>query len=124
MLLAAAAGRFSGGTRPARRYATPFRRSNRAEGTVSIPAIIRFVSTAPKSRAEVTSREWKERSFMYGKLMRSVPKVRMDERTLGNAVAFWSERWAGMDERTRSNVMSTITATLDRFNHGRLHRMF
>lgn len=109
-------------TREALRYVIP--PLYRADGTVSIPAIIRFVSTAPKSRAEVTSREWKERSYMYAKLMRSDPKVRMDERSLGNAVAFWSERWAGMDERTRSNVMSTITATLDRFNHGRLHRMF
>jgi len=109
-------------TRETLRYTIP--PLYRADGTVSIPGIIRFVSTAPKSRAEVTSREWKERSFMYNKLVKSVPKVRMDERSLANAVAFWSERWAGMDERTRSNVMSTITATLDRFNHGRLHRMF
>jgi len=96
----------------------------RADGSVSIPAILRFVVSAPKSRAEAAGKEWKERSFMYEKLVRAVPKVAMEEWALENACRFWSEKWADMDERTRSNVTSTITATLDRFNHGRLNRMF
>jgi len=96
----------------------------RADGTVSIPSILRFIVSAPKSRAEAKGREWKEGSFMYQKLVRASPKVAMDNWALQNACRFWSEKWADSDERTRSNVISTITATLDRFNHGRLHRMF
>ncbi len=97
-----------------------------ADGSVSIPAVIRFISTAPANLQEPTDRTWQERSFMYRKLNAALcdPKVPMSAHALKNAIAFWSERWAGLPEKTRGNVVATITATLDRFNHGRLQRFF
>ncbi len=97
-----------------------------ADGSVGIPDIIRFISTAPVSLAQPTDRAWQERSFMYRKLDTALcdPRVPMSAQALKNAIAFWSERWAGMPEKTRGNVVATITATLDRFNHGRLEHAF
>jgi hypothetical protein len=111
-------------TREALRYTIPALYS--ADGSVTIPGIIRFVSTAPASRKEPTDRAWQEQSFMYEKLNAALsrPKVPMSKAALGNAIAFWSERWAATPEKTKGNVVATITATLDRFNHGRLNRFF
>ncbi len=110
--------------REALRYTVPVLYA--ADGSVSIPDIIRFVTTAPAGLEQPTNRAWQERSFMYGKLDAALrgPKVPMSAQALKNAIAFWSERWAGMPEKTRGNVAATITATLDRFNHGRLQRAF
>ena len=110
--------------REALRYTVPALYA--ADGSVSIPGIIRFISTAPTSLQDPADRAWQERSFMYRKLDTALcdPKVPMSAQALKNAIAFWSERWAGMPEKTRGNVVATITATLDRFNHGRLQRFF
>lgn len=111
-------------TREALRYTIPPLYS--ADGSVTIPGIIRFISQAPATVKEPTDRAWQERSFMYKKLNAALcqPKVRMSEAALRNAIEFWSERWAATPEKTRGNVVATITGTLDRFNHGRLNRFF
>jgi hypothetical protein len=97
-----------------------------SDGSVSIPDIIRFVSTAPATLKDPTDRGWQERSFMYRKLNAALcaPKVPMSEAALKNAITFWSERWASTPEKTKGNVVATIGSTLDRFNHSRLNRAF
>jgi hypothetical protein len=97
-----------------------------ANGSVSIPDIIRFVSTAPATLRDPVDRAWQARSFMYKKLNAALcePKVPMSEAALTNAISFWSERWASMPEKTKGNVVATISSTLDRFNHGKLNRAF
>lgn len=111
-------------TREALRYTIPALYA--ADGSVSIPGIIRFVSTAPANLKEPTDRAWQERSFMYKKLNAALcePKVPLSKAALNNAITYWSERWAATPEKTKGNVVATISATLDRFNHGRLQRAF
>jgi len=97
-----------------------------AKGSLSIPDIIRFISTAPANVKEPTEREWQKRSFMYEMMDRAArfPKVRMSNAAIANTITFWSEGWPAIPEKTRGNICITITAALDRFNHGRLNRAF
>jgi uncharacterized membrane protein YgcG len=97
-----------------------------AIGSVSIPDIIRFVSTAPASGKQATDAEWQKSSFMYGVMKRAMgcPKVAMSGAALRNTIRFWTERWVASPEKTRGNVVVTVNTTLDRFNHGRLNRAF
>jgi hypothetical protein len=97
-----------------------------ATGTLSIPEIIRFLTTAPTSVKEVTDREWQDRSFMY-KVMTAAchrPVVPMARAAMQDALNYWSEQFCAIPDRTRGNVVITITTVLDRFNHGRLRRAF
>lgn len=97
-----------------------------ANGALSFPDIIRFVTTAPASPQQAASREWQESSFMFRtlKLAAERPKVRMTQAALQNVVNFWREQWPAIPDKTRGNIVITITAALDRFNHGRLNRFF
>jgi uncharacterized membrane protein YgcG len=110
--------------RNALRYALPPLYS--AKGSLTIPDILRFITTAPATVQEPTSREWQERAFMY-KIMNAAannPRERMQNASLQNVINFWKEQWPAIPERTRGNIVITITAALDRFNHGRLNRCF
>jgi hypothetical protein len=97
-----------------------------AEGSLSIPDIIHFITSAPTNVKEPRDPAWQERSFMY-KMMNAAsnqPKVAMSREALANAISFWAEQWPAIPEKTRGNVVITITTVLDRFNHGRLQRAF
>jgi hypothetical protein len=115
---------WSDAARQVLRYAIPVLFS--ATGTLSIPDIIRFITTAPASVKEVTDRAWQDRSFMY-KIMNAAchrPVVPMARGAMQDALNYWSEQFCTIPDRTRGNVTITITTVLDRFNHGRLRRAF
>jgi len=106
------------------RYTLPLLYS--ATGTLTIPDIIRFITTAPTSHQEAESAEWQRNSFFFKilKLATGQPRVRMQVAALQNAVEFWRNQWPAIPDKTRGNIVITITAALDRFNHGRLKRFF
>jgi hypothetical protein len=97
-----------------------------AKGTLTIPDILRFITTAPTSREEAANHDWQQNSFMFAvlKLAAEKPRVRIAESVLRNLVTFWREQWVGIPDKTRGNIVITLTAALDRFNHGRLNRFF
>jgi uncharacterized membrane protein YgcG len=97
-----------------------------ASGTVSIADIIRFLSTTPQSSKDVTDPSWQKRSFMFQVMdaaSRS-PRVAMPAQALRDNIEFWSEEYPNIPEKTRGNILITVSATLDRFKHGRLQRAF
>lgn len=97
-----------------------------AMGKLSIPDIIRFISSAPTSVKEPRDRAWQERSFMY-KVMDaacSQPRVPMPRAAMHDTIAYWSEQFCAIPDKTRGNVVITISTVLDRFNHGRLRHAF
>lgn len=111
-------------TRNVLRYTLPPLYS--AKGSLNILDILRFISGAPMNLQEPTSREWQEKSFMY-KVMNVAtgrPKVRMGDAALQNTIDYWRYQWPAVPDRTRGNIVITITAALDRFNHGKLNRAF
>jgi hypothetical protein len=97
-----------------------------AKGALTIPDILRFITTAPTSFEQAANREWQQNSFMFRmlKLAAEQPRVRLGEAALQNIVNFWREQWPAIPDKTRGNIVITLTAALDRFNHGRLNRFF
>lgn len=97
-----------------------------ANGTVSVSDIIRFVSSAPMRREDVTSQAWQAGSFMYEVMDRAArrPRVKVSRETMLGAIEFWSERWVNTPEKTTGNIVMTVAAVLDRFQHGRLNKAF
>jgi hypothetical protein len=97
-----------------------------AKGSLRIPDIIRFLSTAPTNLKEPTDAGWQKRSFMYEVMDTAsrTPKVRMSNAALKNTIDFWREQWPAIPDKTRGNIVITINAALDRFTVGRLERAF
>jgi hypothetical protein len=97
-----------------------------ATGTLTVADIVRFVNTAPTGVKDVTNPDWQGRSFMYQVMDAAMrhPKVPMPREALIDAVNFWAESYVAIPEKTRGNIVITVTTTLDRFKHGRLNRIF
>jgi hypothetical protein len=111
-------------TRQVLRYTLPALYS--ATGSLSLHEIIRFVNTAPTSIKDVTNQEWQNRSFMYSVMDAATrhPKVPLSRQTLMDALNFWAEAYPAIPEKTRGNIVISVTTVLDRFKHGRLNRVF
>jgi hypothetical protein len=52
------------------------------------------------------------------------PKVPMDRAALEDNFNFWKTQFCRIPEKTRGNVVITVSTVLDRFRHGRLQRAF
>jgi len=97
-----------------------------ATGTVRIPDIIRFVSTAPTSLEQLRSVDWQGNSFMFQALAaaRRQAVVPMSETDFDKTANYWRDEFAQLDAKTRGNIAISLSTTLDRFNRGRLHQAF
>lgn len=97
-----------------------------ATGSVSVPDIIRFITTAPTNLKEPTDAEWQRRSFMYSVMDAAAraPQVPLARSTLHNCISYWSEEFPATPDRTRGNIVASVTTALDRFKHGRLNKVF
>jgi hypothetical protein len=97
-----------------------------ANGSFTIPDIIRFITTAPKNEAEPMDANWQKRSFMYSVMEAAThaPKIPMSATALRNCITYWAEEFCATPSKTLGNVISTITTSLDRFRHGRLNKAF
>jgi hypothetical protein len=97
-----------------------------ALGSVTIPNIIRFISSAPSNLNEITFSQWQERSFMYQVMdaAENSPKVPLPRGVMQNIINFWAERFPAIPDKTRGNIVASVTTVLDRFMHGTLQRVF
>jgi uncharacterized membrane protein YgcG len=97
-----------------------------AKGEISIRDIVKFISSAPNSPQEAQNPEWQRRSFMYEVMSRATfaPKIPMEEAAMRDCIAFWSQRFPAIPDKTRGNIIITVTSALDRFMHGRLEKAF
>jgi hypothetical protein len=83
-----------------------------ATGTLRIDDIIRFVASAPTSRKDAFSDEWKAKSFHYQMLCEALrdPKGRpLPEHAMRATANYWFSTYAELDPRTRSNIVATLT---------------
>ncbi len=93
-----------------------------ATGNVSIPEIIEFVRTAPRSPEEMRDKDWQRRSFFYRTLMQSEHRLRPD--VGARVISYWLHEYSALDAKLRGSIVSSLTTTLDRFNHGWMARTF
>lgn len=52
------------------------------------------------------------------------PKVPLPDDMLENVLDYWQKQYPGIPEKTRGNIVITVSSVLDRFKHGRLRRAF
>ena len=93
-----------------------------ATGTVSISDLLKFVRSAPRSPDEMTDPNWQRDSFFYQCFLRAADKL--DDATGERVIAYWRYDFATLDQKTRGNIVISLTTALDRFNHGWMARMF
>ena len=97
-----------------------------ATGTVSIPDIIRFVSSAPISTDQLQTADWQSSSFMFQAMLaaKDRPVARLSADDFMKTSNYWRYEFAQLDGKTRGNIAISLSTALDRFNRGRLHRAF
>lgn len=97
-----------------------------AQGKVTIPGIIDFISSAPASVEELASAEWQRSSFMKHIMDTAAtrPRVPMDAAALEDTFRYWTAEFPRIPDKTRGNIVISATTVLDRFRHGRLQRTF
>ncbi|MBL4808903.1 MAG: type IV secretory system conjugative DNA transfer family protein [Phycisphaerales bacterium] len=98
-----------------------------ADRDMTLENMMRVVNSAPQSREETESDEWKERSYLFDTLASAAERTTDEEalRTLRLTTEYWLDEFAAvMDSRTRGNIISTFTTTADGFMRGDLHKLF
>jgi hypothetical protein len=96
-----------------------------ARQRVSVPNIYMTLTSAPDTIKEWNDPRWREESFLWACLMEA-KRLEQDPRRLGdldNAVKYWKE-YAKLNEKTRSNITSSVTGALDLLNRSLLRQLF
>jgi hypothetical protein len=93
-----------------------------ATGTVRIGDILRFLRSAPQAPGDLSNPQWQRDSFFF-RCFRDAAQ-RIDDAMGERMVSYWSDDYARLDPKTRSNIAISLTTALDRFHHGFLQRAF
>jgi hypothetical protein len=93
-----------------------------ATGTVTMESIVAFVRSAPQSPAQMSDPDWQAQSYFFDCFVDAVG--RLDDATGERTTAYWRGDFATLDQKTRGNIIISLTTTLDRFNHGWLRDAF
>lgn len=98
-----------------------------ATGRFRLDELMRMLASAPTTVNEAYSEEWKSRSFCYWVLSQAheAPTGPPVPRHAMQATAdYWFSTYAGLDTKTRSNIIATLTAAISPFLRGMLHETF
>ena len=98
-----------------------------AHGTISIGSVLSFVTTAATTRGE----QYLEPAFIASSFAAQTirkaaadPVVRLPEADLNTLIGYWWQQYPAIPEKTRGNIVISLTTRLDRFLHGRLRDCF
>jgi hypothetical protein len=89
-------------------------------GRISVPDLYRFLTSAPKSEAEKKSEEWKANSFCFYCLAQAEQRTRGTplEDDLNTVCTYVLQELPHLGEKTRSNILATVTAMIDVLHRG------
>jgi hypothetical protein len=93
---------------------------------VSVESLIAFIVSAATDAKLYVDEAWAKTSFAAQTMRRAVdrPTVPLPRDELQTLLAYWFHQYPATPDRTRGNVVASVTAKLDRFLHGRLKAMF
>jgi len=93
---------------------------------VSVPSIYKMIMTAPNSMEEMRDPAWRKESYCWTTLMAASKRETNPERLLDldNAATYLLNAYPRLNDRTRTNITSSITGTIDLLNRGALRRLF
>ena len=105
-------------------YALPVLYS--AHGTLSVSDVIDFVTTAATKPEQYVDEAWARNSYAAQTLRRAVdhPAVPMDGYAQKAMLEYWFRQFTAIPEKTRGNILISLSTKLDRFKHGRLRQSF
>jgi hypothetical protein len=97
-----------------------------AWGTVNVNDIVDFVTSAATKPEQYTEPGFIERSFAGQTLRKAVdnPAVRIEESELHGFLQYWFREFPAIPEKTRGNIVISMSTKLDRFRHGRMRSVF
>lgn len=97
-----------------------------ADGTASLAAVEKMITSAPKSLQQREDSGW-QASSMLAQAMQRVPDPEDDDpfaSDIQRAIDYWGLEYPMMDERTRSNILASFQGIADRFLRGNTRRLF
>lgn len=111
-------------TRQVLNYAIPVLYA--AHGQATIPMLIEFVTSAATKPEQYADTAWCERSLAAKSLRKcaEVPAVPIDRTAQEGLLRYWFQEYTAIPEKTRGNIVISLSAKLDRFRHGRLASSF
>ncbi len=97
-----------------------------ARGRVSLDLLYDIVTTAPGSTEEVHSEAWQESSICWACIREGEAKEKtsLQAHDFELAVKYWLKEFAGLAERTRSIIVSSLSSMMDVFLRGTLYELF
>lgn len=96
---------------------------------LTIDHLYDVVSSAPDSLAEVNNEKWREESDCFyciakAKNEPNLSHTEEDKRLIVELERYWLKQFAGLDERTRSNIIESFYGLIDPFRRGLLRELF
>jgi len=97
-----------------------------AHGTVTVPAILDFVTSAATHSKQYTDDEWCRGSYAARTMYKAgaAPIVPIDREGQEVLLSYWFNQYTAIPEKTRGNIVISLTTKLERFKHGRMQRAF
>jgi hypothetical protein len=97
-----------------------------AHGTVSVASLVAFLVAAATDGKQYVDPAWAATSFAAQTLRKAVdnPALPLPQDELETLLAYWFREYPAITERTRSNIVVSVTTKLDRFLHGRMKSLF
>lgn len=93
---------------------------------VTVSDIIYFVSSASTKPEQLADDNWVADSY-YARTLRRVienPQVPIEENAKQSLLHYWSTQYPAIPEKTRGNMVISLSTRLDRFRHGSLQKSF
>lgn len=98
-----------------------------ALGRFRLEELMRFINSAPSSMEEARSEEWKRHSFCYAVLRQAHDAPvgsPLPIHAMRAATDYWFVYFAGLDPKTRSNIVMTLVSAISPFLRGLLRETF
>lgn len=93
---------------------------------VSVENLQRLVLSAPASVAMTTTEEWQKRSFLFRCMEQAENRISQTnrKRDFDHSFEYWFQEYAGLNDKTRSIIVSSFTSTIDILGRGLLRQLF
>lgn len=99
-----------------------------AYGTIRLKDLYAFINSAPRSRDEGRNLEWLNSSFCGKTLLRAHRRGKEGDfeaaRVSEQHKTYWLEEIASLGDKTRGNIITTLTSSIYPFLSGQLHDLF
>lgn len=97
-------------------------------GRVRIAEVLQLIETAPRSREQIKDETWRKSSF-FAQVFHTFFSTGGGEKGMDAADAarlrqYWTHNYPNMPEKTRGNIIATISSDLDPLLRGRMRRLF